>query len=396
MRLPSSSRFLALLLIVCATSCALFGPLETSSSSVQNIRSAGVDEREAQANTLRRMVERLAERARGRRSRELDVLLLSGGGQHGAYGMGFLRGWQERGAGVFPEFDLVTGVGSGALQAPFAMIGTQAALNRGAELYRESTIALASGRDLWFELRESKQGISAGPYVELMQRAIDEELQEALEPLYEQKRQVMVATTDLDLGIQRIWDFGRELGGAEHGLARARALLTASASVPGAMEPLLIDNHIHASGNVFGNVLIPFEFDDFRTLAQRLRALGVSDTVELRVWVIINGFCRAREYEVDPEDRRALGVRADQLAFIAEQAALIEHLTALAHSVNAGVRGLRMQLHLTAIPDELADASGSTRAYDEGFMMELEQVGYNRAGSAAAWDRVVLRDYDDE
>jgi hypothetical protein len=40
--------------------------------------------------------------------RPIKVLELSGGGQFGAFGAGFLNGWTDR--GTRPQFDLVTGV----------------------------------------------------------------------------------------------------------------------------------------------------------------------------------------------------------------------------------------------------------------------------------------------
>ena len=45
-------------------------------------------------------------------------LAISGGGSNGAFGAGLLNGWSE--AGTRPSFDLVTGISTGALIAPFA------------------------------------------------------------------------------------------------------------------------------------------------------------------------------------------------------------------------------------------------------------------------------------
>src|SRR6187551_3843657 len=81
---------------------------------------------------------RLVRRAVVRGDRTLDVLMLSGGGQNGAFGAGFLRGWQSRADARFPAFDLVTGISTGALQAPFALVGTKAAIDTLGELYREA------------------------------------------------------------------------------------------------------------------------------------------------------------------------------------------------------------------------------------------------------------------
>ena len=52
-----------------------------------------------------------------------DVLAISGGGAHGAFAAGLLRGWSE--TGNRPTFRLVTGVSVGAVIAPFAFLGPE-------------------------------------------------------------------------------------------------------------------------------------------------------------------------------------------------------------------------------------------------------------------------------
>ena len=56
--------------------------------------------------------------------RPLNLLSLSGGGQNGAFGAGFLIGWSE--TGKRPKFDAVGGVSTGALMATHAFLGTTA------------------------------------------------------------------------------------------------------------------------------------------------------------------------------------------------------------------------------------------------------------------------------
>src|SRR5204863_3499370 len=53
----------------------------------------------------------------------VSMLAISGGGDNGAYGAGFLNGWTA--AGTRPEFKVVTGVSTGALIAPFAFLGSK-------------------------------------------------------------------------------------------------------------------------------------------------------------------------------------------------------------------------------------------------------------------------------
>ena len=56
-----------------------------------------------------------------RKLKDVDVAI-AGGGENGAYGAGLLCGWSE--LGTRPSFNVVTGVSTGALTAPFAFLGS--------------------------------------------------------------------------------------------------------------------------------------------------------------------------------------------------------------------------------------------------------------------------------
>ena len=69
----------------------------------------------------------------------IDILIISGGGDWGAFGAGFLKGWQKVPAQhplAKPEFDAVTGVSTGTLIAPFAFLGDQQSIDEIVDLYR--------------------------------------------------------------------------------------------------------------------------------------------------------------------------------------------------------------------------------------------------------------------
>ena len=82
-----------------------------------------------------------------------DILVISGGGDWGAFGAGVPKGWR-RVTGEFarPHFDVVTGVSTGELIAPFAFLGDEASIDRILQMYRnpqEGIVNLLATRMVW-------------------------------------------------------------------------------------------------------------------------------------------------------------------------------------------------------------------------------------------------------
>src|SRR5262249_37371593 len=147
--LPPLKRFLVALCLAVVGTISACAAIKRPSTTIEKLN-ASVDSLAALNRELRDSVaERLARRVVARGDNTLDILVLSGGGQMGAYGAGFLRGWHSRSGASMPRFDLVTGVSTGALQAPFALLGTTEALDTVAFLYRNATDQIAPKVD-WF------------------------------------------------------------------------------------------------------------------------------------------------------------------------------------------------------------------------------------------------------
>src|SRR6476661_6059234 len=126
---------LPFVMLVLAAGCAVnHRPKTTVARLLVDADKSRADERALRDS----VIERLVRRARARNDGTLDILLLSGGGQNGAFGVGFMRGWSERTENRMPRFDMVTGISTGALQAPYALLGTPAALDTVTALYRRA------------------------------------------------------------------------------------------------------------------------------------------------------------------------------------------------------------------------------------------------------------------
>lgn len=188
-----------------------------------------------------------------------DFLALSGGGANGAFAAGIMTGWTE--SGTRPDFEVVTGVSTGALAAPFVFLGpewddelTEAYVGGGADgLLRPQGFGLFFGSGVFQD----------APLRQLVERHVDEAMLAAIAAEHRKGRSLLVATTDLDSQRGVSWDMGviAARGGPE-ALALFRDVLVASASVPGVFPPVLIESQSGASSfeemHVDGGVTTPF------------------------------------------------------------------------------------------------------------------------------------------
>jgi predicted acylesterase/phospholipase RssA len=375
---------LVLLLPLAVGACA---GVSRPPGTAESLRAAAAAAAAARAATTERLLDGLARRAVARGDRTLDLLLLSGGGPSGAYGSGFLRGWRTRSDAPMPRFDLVTGVGTGALQAPFALLGTEAALDAAAALGRDAAVGSAPTTDWLFWVRRTGGVLDTGRYRRMIAgRILSERMRDELWVELNAGRQLATATTDLDVGAGHVWDLGHELIAGRGKTDRVQSVLLAATAVPGTSPSVVLDGHVHADGGIVSSVLPVLDLPGARRLAAQLRELGVPAPVTVRIWVVMNRRLSPPPVAVDPGDRSELTRRATQLLFRAQQPRIPERLLDLARAVGAEVPGLRVQVRSTAVPTEADGEPGAHEPVDEAWMRRLEQVGYERARGATPWD----------
>ena len=328
---------------------------------------------------------RLVRRAVVRGDRTLDVLMLSGGGQNGAFGAGFLRGWQSRADARFPAFDLVTGISTGALQAPFALVGTKAAIDTLGELYREAQDRVAPKPDWWFWLRKTGGVANMKRYDRALSDMLGGTFRNELDASLRDGRQIVVATTDYDLAIGRTWLFNDVYDTTATGLTTSRSLLKAATSIPGVFPPVLLENHLHGDGGVVTNVLPLLSFTDYQRLGTMLAERGIKD-VTLRVYVVMNLWSHAAPAITKPSSRKKITDRANFMLFYSHQPQTLELLDALGRAATNGVPGMRVELKMATQPSELALLPGADKLFDHAFVQKLDSLGFEKGRSAKPWD----------
>jgi Patatin-like phospholipase len=346
---------------------------------------------EARHQALRdTVIERLVRRVATRGDRTVDVLMLSGGGQNGAFGAGFLRGWMQRPSDAMPRFDLVTGISTGALQAPYALLGTRSAIDTITALYARAAKSFAPSLDWWFWIRPTGGLVNTKRFDRTIAQTFNGPLRQELDAAFANDQQIVFGTTDFDLGIGRLWSLGDELGPSGSGTSataaeRTQRLLKGATAIPGIFPPVMIDGHLHADGGVIENILPLLTFDDYTRLGQRLQARGLTN-VTVRVWVIMNLWTHGEPKVMKPSARRSISGRSTALLFYSHQPASLAALENLARAVSDRVPGVRMQVRVAAIPSDEAVFPGANALFERRFMQRLDSLGFSKAQSAAPWD----------
>ena len=266
------------------------------------------------------IIERLAlgQRLHGTTSaanaRPINLLAVSGGGEDGAYGAGVLCGWTDHGGR--PDFDLVTGVSTGALTAPFAFLGSKYdhALRdvytnvTAIDILRQRPITAAIFGDA---LADNE------PLYQTITRYLTDEMLFEIGAAYNKGRLLLIGTTNLDAQVPVVWNVGAiAASGHPKAVDTIRRILLASAAIPGAFPPVMIDaeldgrtyQEMHVDG---GAVAQAFLYPAALTVGRRDRVKRRQRVADITAYIIRNG-------RLDPQwasvDRRTMGIAARAIA----------------------------------------------------------------------------------
>ena len=170
---------------------------------------------------------------------ELQLLAVSGGGENGAFGAGLLCAWSVQ--GTRPTFQWVTGVSTGALTAPFAVLGSAYDPQLPAVYTTLSPRDVLTTRFFTAALFSDAMADNA-PLFNTISRYLDEQMIAAIAKAYDEGRLLLIGTSNLDSQVPVIWNIGAiAKSGHPRALELVRKILLASAAIPGAFPPSMID-----------------------------------------------------------------------------------------------------------------------------------------------------------
>jgi predicted acylesterase/phospholipase RssA len=219
---------------------------------------------------------------------ETDILAVSGGGADGAFGAGLLTGWTQ--AGTRPTFKLVTGVSTGALIAPFAFLGsswdpqlTKVYTNiKPNDIFEKRWLSAA----IWDDALSD-----TSPLGKLIAGYVNQDMLDAIAAEYKKGRLLLIGTTDLDSGRPVIWNMGAIASSKQPtAVDLFRKILRASAAIPAAFPPILIDvevngkryQEMHVDGGAVAQMFL------YPAALAQAEALRGARRRTMRAWLIRN------------------------------------------------------------------------------------------------------------
>ncbi|RKZ78303.1 MAG: patatin, partial [Gammaproteobacteria bacterium] len=222
-----------------------------------------------------------------------NYLAISGGGANGAFGAGLLVGWTAQ--GTRPVFNMVTGVSTGALTAPFAFLGSDYDDKLTEVFTTVTTKDIAHKRSLIGALMADSMTDTA-PLKVLIRKYITPEVIAAIGEQHVQGRRLYIGTVNLDAARSVIWNIGA-IATSDYPDKNTliREIMRASAAIPVAFPPVIIQveadgkpyDEMHVDGGTGSQVFVYPAAADWKEITKKLKVKGKPN-----VYVIRNAFLK--------------------------------------------------------------------------------------------------------
>lgn len=315
------------------------------------------------------------------RRQAVKFLAISGGGSHGAFGAGLLVGWTA--SGKRPEFDLVTGVSTGALSAPFAFLGPSYDRQLREIYTRYGTEQLIQ--------KQVVAGLLGGAAIAdnsklagVIASYVDRKLMRAIAREHKRGRRLLISTTNIDAERPVVWDMGRIAEQDDkRSLALFRKILLASAAIPAVFPPVVINvtaggrklQELHVDGGTTGQV--------FFLPPQLLIKNIVRDGKRRRpktadLYVIMNGSLSPKFQTIEA---RTTTIASRSLWTIMKQQAIGD-----LYKLYVEARNNRIKYHQASIPDSFQLVS--KEPFDLKYMRALFKLGSELGQRGYQWARL--------
>jgi predicted patatin/cPLA2 family phospholipase len=307
-----------------------------------------------------------------------DYLAISGGGSDGAFGAGLLVGWSK--LGTRPEFEIVTGISTGALSAPFAFLGS------GYDAQLTKIYTTISTKDI---LRSNgPMGAIFGssltdnsPLKTLVATYVTPDLLDRIAVENSRGRKLLIGTTNLDAQRPVVWDMTAIAASDNPTRVQLfRDVLVASAAIPGVFPPQLIKvvadgktyDELHVDGGTTTQAFLLSAENSLKSVDQVLK---IKRTRAL--YVIINGSFAPQPAKTETE---TFAIATRSISTLIKNQGIGDVYRMYTQATRDGV-----DFNVASIPEDFTETSKST--FDRDYMNKLYKRGFLAAVTGTAWQK---------
>lgn len=310
-------------------------------------------------------------------SDSLEILALSGGGANGAFGAGILSAWTEK--GTRPEFDLVTGVSTGAILAVFAFLGTEYDYHIVDFYTNSSDDDLFKAKDFLAAFR-SMSMLNVSPYEKLVRDTIDTELLSVVAEGYRHGRLLLIGTTHLESQRLSVWNMGAIA--AQNTAASEKLfedIILASTAIPGAMPAVQIEvehgdtsyQELHVDGGVARQVFLLPDTVSASSLEKGVLAK------KRQLYVIRNGEFSPSWQEVTPS---LVAISSRSLNTIIKYQGRSDVMRIYNQANQANI-----EFNFAHIDNDFKEVNETKEQFNPEHMQKLFQYGFEKMSQDALW-----------
>jgi predicted acylesterase/phospholipase RssA len=195
---------------------------------------------------------------------------------------------------------------------------------------------------------------------------------------------LLIGVTNLDIGVGRIFDLGREAQEALSSgqLDRIHSTLLASIAIPSAFPPIEMDGMYYADGGATSNLFIANFPGPDGPVARFKARYPEAPRPKVRVWAVVNQQLKPQHAVTRPKWISISGRALSTLTSTSQLFALswLKDMTRQA----AVERGLDSELYLVSIPSD-APEKKTKEMFDREHMRALQELGRQMGADPSSW-----------
>ena len=296
-----------------------------------------------------------------------------------------LKGWgRVNGEMARPRFDVVTGVSTGAMIAPFAFLGDNDSIERIVQLYRNPQPDWTKSQGLVFFWPSNPSFYALPGLQREMKKTLDKTMLERIAGQDGSGRALIVNTTNVDFGDMHAWNIVAE---AKTALAKnddewVHRILLASAGIPGIFPAQGLGESLYVDGAVTGNILYGGRTREQDSLPALWRAKYPNEPMpRMRYWVIFNNQFRFPPQVTQERWPDVMG-RATIMSTQTSTMNSMRHLYAQAELAHLKHKA-DIEVRVMAVPDEWIPPSPGN--FQKDVMNSLADLGEKMGADPGSW-----------